>query len=61
MTSQLPQEAGAGPTYTMREVQAVPSIAVVIHLQSHNLPSLHEANLIKKESEFLAVPSFVCL
>lgn len=31
-TSQSPQDAGAGLTYTVREVPAVPGIAVVIHL-----------------------------
>lgn len=58
-TFQSPQDAGAGLTYTVREVLAVPGIAVVIHLQSHNLPCLHEANLVKRRVSSI-VPS-LCL
>lgn len=54
-------DARARPTYTEREVLAVPGIAVVIHLQSHNLPRLHEANLKKRRVSSQLSPSFVCL
>lgn len=48
LTSQSPWRAGRGPTYTLREIQGVPGIAVVLHLQGHNPSRLHEANLMRK-------------
>lgn len=50
LTSQSLRSAGRGPTYTMREIQGVSGIAVVLHLQGYNLPCLHEANLMRKRA-----------
>lgn len=43
------QGSRGSPTYTLREVQGVSCIAVVLHLQCHDLPCLHEANLTERE------------